>query len=229
MNNQLVNLPVTLDEGRVSVQKNGFYAVVTTTFGLKVAFDWRSRAYVTLPGTYEGAVCGLCGNYNGKNTDDLIPRDGDKLASPLDFGNSWQVGEIPGCVGGCKGACPTCDINQKVQYEQNNFCGIIKDPSGPFRECHARVSPADYFEDCVFDVCLYKGKKDVLCQAVASYTDACQSEGVKVYNWRTSQFCGECFRFNGMHFIAIIYCNNCGIEGKQAYLGCVLFFFLYSH
>lgn len=183
------------------MEKNGFYAVVTTNFGLKVAFDWRSRASVTLPGTYKGVVCGLCGNYNDKMQDDLIPKDGGKPVSPPDFGNSWKVAEIPGCNGGCKGVCPKCDINQKVQYEQKDFCGIIKDPSGPFRDCHAKVNPDEYFEDCIFDVCLYKGRKDVLCQAVASYTDACQNEQAKVYNWRTAQFCRE-FNFNN-----IFYCH----------------------
>lgn len=205
MNNKLVNLPVTLDE-RITVQKNGAYAVVTTDFGLKVAFDWLSQASVTLPGTYEGAVCGLCGNYNGNQADDLIPKNGEKPVSPPEFGDSWQVAEIPGCVGGCKGVCPKCDINQKVQYEQKDFCGIIKDPSGPFRECHPKVSPAEFFEDCVFDVCLYKGRQDVLCEAVASYTGACQNEGAKVYDWRTSQFCGKkCLYFNKICFITIIY------------------------
>lgn len=231
MNNNLVNLPVTLDEGRISVQKNGFFAVVTTSFGLKAAFDWRSRASVTLPGTYEGAVCGLCGNYNGKKGDDLIPKNGDKPVPASEFGNSWQIGEIPGCVGGCKGVCPKCDINQKVQYEQKDFCGIINDPSGPFRECHAKVSPAEYFEDCVFDVCMYKGRKDVLCEAVASYTEACQNEGAKVLNWRTSQFCGEkCFHFHKIYVIAIIYSDTWGEnEVKHIHLSYVCFPFLYSN
>lgn len=191
VDNKLVNLPVTLEEGRITVQKNGGYGVVKTEFGLQVTFDWRSRASVTLPGTYKGAVCGLCGNYNGNERDDLIPKSGSRAVSAADFGNSWKVAEIPGCVGGCKGVCPQCDINQKVQYEQKNFCGIIKDPSGPFRHCHSNVDPAEFFEDCVFDVCLFKGREDVLCDAIASYTDACQNKGAKVYEWRKSQFCGE--------------------------------------
>lgn len=202
------------------MQKRGFYAVVTTTFGLEVTFDWRSRASVTLPETYKGAVCGLCGNLNGKKADDLIPKNGDKSVSPPDFGNSWLVDTIPNCIGGCKGACPKCDINQKIRYEQKGFCGIIKDPSGPFRECHAKVSPDEYFEDCVFDVCLYKGRKDVLCQAVEAYTDACQSEGVKLYNWRTSQFCGKTqVHFDKLFFNAVI--HSCNVEGKETYLRCV--------
>uniref|UniRef100_A0A3Q1GW32 Fc gamma binding protein n=1 Tax=Acanthochromis polyacanthus TaxID=80966 RepID=A0A3Q1GW32_9TELE len=189
VNGELVNLPITLDEGKVSVQRSGCYAVVTTDFGLRVTFNWASAVFVTLPSNYMGAVCGLCGNYNGKAQDDLIPKNGDKPVSPANFGASWRVAEIPGCVEGCKGVCPDCDITQKVKYEKGDFCGIISDPKGPFRDCHSKVDPAEYFEDCVYDVCLYNGRKDVLCDNLGSYTSACQDAGAKVYSWRTSQFC----------------------------------------
>uniref|UniRef100_A0A3B3TRJ8 Fc gamma binding protein n=1 Tax=Poecilia latipinna TaxID=48699 RepID=A0A3B3TRJ8_9TELE len=189
VNNELVNLPININDGQISVHKSGWYAVVTTDFGLKVTFNWQSAAFVTLPSNYMGAVCGLCGNYNGKPEDDLTPKDGNTPVKPADFGTSWRVAEIPGCVEGCKGVCPTCDITDKIQYEKKDFCGIIRDPDGPFRECHSKVDPADYFEDCVYDVCLYKGRKDVLCQAITSYTSACQEVGAKVHSWRTSQFC----------------------------------------
>lgn len=191
MDNEVVNLPTTLEEGKISVQKHGSYGVIKTEFGLKVTFDWRSRASVTLPGDYKGTVCGLCGNYNGNKKDDLIPKNGNKPVSAADFGNSWKVGEIPGCVGGCKGVCPKCDINQKVKYEQKSFCGILKDPRGPFRDCISKVSPDEFFEDCVFDVCLFNGRQNVLCDAIASYTEACQNQGAKVYEWRKSQSCRE--------------------------------------
>nr|XP_054596325.1 IgGFc-binding protein [Nothobranchius furzeri] len=189
VNEELLNLPVSLNEGRISVYKSGLFAYVTTDFGLKVSFNWESAVFLTLPSNYMSAVCGLCGNYNGRSQDDLTPKDGNKPVNPTDFGSSWRVAEIPGCVEGCKGVCPDCDITEKVQYEKNDFCGMIRDPKGPFRECHAKVDPAGFFEDCVYDVCLYKGLKDVLCQAVTSYTSACQEVGANVYSWRTNQFC----------------------------------------
>lgn len=206
VNNELVNLPVTLDEGKISVYKSGWSAVVTTNFGLKVTFNWNSAVYVTLPSTYMGAVCGLCGNYNGKAQDDLIPKNGDKPVSADTFGTSWRVAEIPGCVEGCKGVCPNCDINEKVQYEKKDFCGIITDPKGPFRDCHAKVDPAGFFEDCVYDVCLYKGRKDVLCEAITSYTSACQAVGAKVYSWRTKQFCAVKCSIHSHYEICAIGC-----------------------
>ncbi|XP_071062157.1 IgGFc-binding protein [Pseudochaenichthys georgianus] len=189
VNKELVNLPVTLDDGRVSVFKSGWSAVVKTNFGLKVSFNWYGAVFVTLPSNYMGAVCGLCGNYNGKPQDDLTPKNGDKPVLPADFGVSWRVAEIPGCVDGCKGVCPSCDITQKVQYEKGDFCGLLRDPKGPFRDCHAKVDPAGYFEDCVYDVCLYEGRKDVLCQAITSYTSACQAVGAKMYRWRSIHYC----------------------------------------
>ncbi|XP_070690944.1 IgGFc-binding protein [Pempheris klunzingeri] len=189
VNNELVNLPVTLDGGQISVFKSGWYAVVTTNFGLKVSFNWDSAVFVTLPSNYMRAVCGLCGNYDGNPQDDLIPKNGSKPVSTADFGASWRVAEIPGCIEGCKGACPDCDITQKVQYEKGDFCSMLTDPKGPFHDCHGKVDPAGYLEDCVYDVCLYKGRKDVLCQAITTYTSACQAVGAKVYSWRTSQFC----------------------------------------
>uniref|UniRef100_A0A3P9H1N3 Fc fragment of IgG binding protein n=1 Tax=Oryzias latipes TaxID=8090 RepID=A0A3P9H1N3_ORYLA len=189
LNDQLVNLPVSLVEGKVSVYKSGWFAVVTTDFGLKVSFNWHSAAFVTLPSNYMGAVCGLCGNYNGNMQDDLTPKNGNTPVKPTDFGTSWRVAEIPGCIEGCQGVCPSCDITQKVQYEKEDLCGIIRNTKGPFRDCHAKVDPAGFFEDCVYDVCMYEGRKDVLCQAVTAYTSACQGVGANVYSWRSSNFC----------------------------------------
>ncbi|KAM9309078.1 IgGFc-binding protein [Pholidichthys leucotaenia] len=186
---ELENLPVTLEEGKVSVNKGGLYAVLTADFGLKVTFNWGSALFVSLPSTYMNSVCGLCGNYNGKRKDDLHPKNGDSPVSPAEFGVSWKVAEIPGCVDGCKGKCPNCDITKKVQYEKQDFCGILIKSTGPFRDCHATVDPEGFFKDCVYDVCLYNGRKDLLCLAITSYTSACHERGANVYSWRSDQFC----------------------------------------
>uniref|UniRef100_A0AAV2MDS1 VWFD domain-containing protein n=1 Tax=Knipowitschia caucasica TaxID=637954 RepID=A0AAV2MDS1_KNICA len=189
VNDEFVNLPISLQDGEVTVHKSGWYAVISTSFGLEVKFDWKSAVFVTLSSDYKGAVCGLCGNYNGKENDDLIPKNGIQPVEPAVFGASWRVAEIPGCLDACEGECPDCDITEKDKYENNDYCGIIKDPRGPFRDCHAQVDPADAFEDCVFDVCTFEGTQDILCQAITAYTSACQEVGAKVYSWRTEQFC----------------------------------------
>ncbi|XP_057206432.1 IgGFc-binding protein isoform X2 [Triplophysa rosa] len=191
VNGELLNLPVHLIEGQVSVFKSGWSAVIQTSFGLKVTFDWNSMATVTLPSTYRGAVCGLCGNYNGNPADDLTLKESTLPASgPVEFGASWHVAEIPGCVHGCTSICPDCDPTTKRLYETSEFCGLLHDPQGPFTDCHATLDPAMYFENCVYDVCLYNGRRDVLCQAITAYVSTCQAMGISIGPWRTSQFCG---------------------------------------
>jgi hypothetical protein len=170
---ELANLPLSLAGNRVSVYKSGRYAVVSTNFGLKVLYDWERALFISVPSSYMGQVSGLCGNYNGKAEDDLIPMNGKEIVSQAEFGASWQVEKIPGCVDSCKGKCPSCDNTQKRRYETGTFCGILTDPKGPFRDCHSKVNPADYFEECVFDVCSFEARKKVLCQAITSYSSAC--------------------------------------------------------
>ncbi|XP_018601004.2 IgGFc-binding protein isoform X1 [Scleropages formosus] len=189
VNGLLTLLPVYLDGIQVSIYKSGLNAVVKTSFNLMVSFDWNSAVFVTLPSTYAGSVCGLCGNFNSNPRDDLTMKNGQLTPNPTDFGRSWLVEEIPGCVHSCTGVCTVCDTTQKQQYGSNTFCGLLRDPNGPFRNCHAIVDPSGYFEDCVYDVCLYKGKRDMLCQAITAYMSVCQDSGAKVEAWRAKQSC----------------------------------------
>uniref|UniRef100_A0A672MAK9 VWFD domain-containing protein n=1 Tax=Sinocyclocheilus grahami TaxID=75366 RepID=A0A672MAK9_SINGR len=191
VNGELLNLPLHLFEGQISVFRSGWSAVVQTSFGLKVTFDWNSFATVTVPSTYMGAICGLCGNYNGKPEDDLTVRGTVLPASgPLEFGASWSVAEIPDCVHGCTESCQDCDPTRRSVYETSDFCGLLRDPEGPFKDCQTVLDPACFFEDCVYDVCLYNGRRDLLCQAITAYVTACQAMGRTISPWRTAEFCG---------------------------------------
>uniref|UniRef100_A0A8C9SH70 VWFD domain-containing protein n=1 Tax=Scleropages formosus TaxID=113540 RepID=A0A8C9SH70_SCLFO len=191
VNGELANLPVTLADENVMIYKSGLFAVVQISFGVKISFDWNSVAFVIVPSTYEGAMCGLCGNYNQNPKDDMKMKDGEIAANGTELGQSWRVAEIPGCVHGCKGPCPDCDITQKVQYETNQYCGLLQDPQGPFSNCFSTVDPSGFFQDCLYDVCLYKGQNAMQCKTLTAYTAACQSKGVKLDEWRTPNFCGD--------------------------------------
>lgn len=192
VNGVLLNLPFNLLQGQVSVFRSGFYAVVQTSFGLKVTFDWNSFATVTVPSTYMGAVCGLCGNYNGNPEDDLAVKGTTSLAyGPVEFGASWLVAQIPGCAHGCTDNCQTCDTSKMSLYGTSDYCGLLRDPQGPFRDCHTVLNPGPFFEDCVYDVCLYGGRRDILCQAITAYVSSCQAMGKTISPWRSAEFCGE--------------------------------------
>lgn len=51
---------MTLTNG-VKIYLSGKFVVLETTFGLRVRFDGNHHADVTLPSSYNGLLCGLCG------------------------------------------------------------------------------------------------------------------------------------------------------------------------
>ncbi|KAM3858157.1 IgGFc-binding protein-like [Diretmus argenteus] len=189
VNGELLNLPMTLDRSKLHLYTRGRFAVIETDFGVKVYYDWSSVAFVIIPGTYFGEMRGLCGNYNLNPKDDMQTRDGTQATTPEELGQSWKVGTTPGCVDGCRGPCPGCNATQRDLYTANAYCGLISDPAGPFRDCHAEVDPAGFLKDCLDDVCLYQGSGNVQCKTMTAYTAACQLKGAKVYAWRSAQFC----------------------------------------
>lgn len=176
----------------LKISRSGRKAVVETAAGITVTFDWGSRVTINVPGTYQGALCGLCGNYNGDRKDDMAMLNGQLARNGEKFGESWKVAATPGCSSVCKGAaCQTCSKSEKNKYKSQKHCGIIADKSGPFRNCHKHVDPAPYMDDCAFDTCQFEGHQKAVCEAVASYASACQSKGIAIFSWRRQNFCRE--------------------------------------
>lgn len=57
----------------------------------QVLWNGRSHLEVSVPGTYKGHTCGICGNFNNYHQDDLQLRSGHLTLSEATFGNSWKV------------------------------------------------------------------------------------------------------------------------------------------
>ncbi|KAF7670088.1 hypothetical protein LDENG_00056670 [Lucifuga dentata] len=189
VNGLLSNLPMTLDNNKIYLYMSGWFTVITTDFGLKVYYDWSSVAFAIVPSAYQGAMQGLCGNFNLNPKDDMQMRNGKQATSTEELGQSWKVSTIPGCVDGCSGQCPICNSMQRELYKTNSYCGLISDPTGPFRDCHSKVNPTAFLNDCLYDVCLYQGSKNMQCKTLTAYTAACQLKGATLYSWRSAQFC----------------------------------------
>nr|XP_023835729.1 kielin/chordin-like protein [Salvelinus alpinus] len=81
------------------VFRSGRRAVVETAAGITLTFDWHSTVHVKLPSTYQGAVFGLCGNYNAMPQVNLTMRDGHPTPNATWLGASWRVALVPGCRG----------------------------------------------------------------------------------------------------------------------------------
>lgn len=172
----------------MEVYQEGFHYAIITNFGLKVTYDMIYKVTVTVSANYMGKTCGLCGNYNDKADNFELP-DGKTTSDIKTFGAAWKVA-VPGvvCEDGCEGdQCPKCDSNQKKIYEKD--CGRITDPTGSFAACHSQLSPQSYYNDCVYDVCMSHGDRNVLCNSISAYVSDCQTIGVKINSWRTPDFC----------------------------------------
>lgn len=169
-------------------------AVLAADFGLQVTYDWNWQVEVTLPSSYHGAVCGLCGNMDRNPSNDHAFPNGTLAPSIPIWGGSWRApGWDPLCWDECQGSCPICAADQMEEYGGPGFCGpLAPGMGGPFATCHAHVAPDSFFKGCVLDVCLSGGAQDTLCQALAAYAAACQAAGITIKDWREQAGCGEC-------------------------------------
>eukprot|EP00069_Balaena_mysticetus_P005820 bmy_05002T0 len=163
----------------------GQYLVVETSIGIIVIWDKRTTIFIKLAPSYKGTVCGLCGNFDQRSSNDFTTRDHLVAESELDFGNSWK-------------AAPTCpDVNttpepctQKPHRRSwaEKQCSIIKGPV--FGVCHSKVDPKPFYEACVRDTCSCDtgGDCECFCSAVAAYAQECTKEEACVF-WRMPDLC----------------------------------------
>ncbi|KAI7798981.1 hypothetical protein IRJ41_016048, partial [Triplophysa rosa] len=208
VDNILNNIPLSLLNGQVKVFQEGLHYAITTDFGLKVTYDMIYRVTITVPSDYGDKMCGLCGNYNGNPNDEYQLPEGKQTTDVNTFGAAWKV-PVAGvvCDDGCIGnLCPICDPQKKIIYEKD--CSIITDPKGPFAACHGVINPMSYFNECVYDVCIGEGDRDMFCQSVGSYVIDCQDFGVAIQNWRTPQFCPLTCPANSHYQICAVICDT---------------------
>ncbi|NXG57438.1 FCGBP protein, partial [Hemiprocne comata] len=60
---------------------------------------------------------------------------------------------------------------------------------GPFRACHDVINPRDFYRNCLYDVCMSGGARQVLCQVLETYAATCRRNGATVHDWRTPAGC----------------------------------------
>uniref|UniRef100_A0A8C5QJV0 Uncharacterized protein n=1 Tax=Leptobrachium leishanense TaxID=445787 RepID=A0A8C5QJV0_9ANUR len=184
-------LPVSLVEGSVTVTWTGKYVTLQTDFRLTVSFDTDSSVDVKIPSTYSGLTCGICGNFNNRKSDDFLMPNGERAPNAEVLGHSWMVDDDdPLCHPSDPepDPLPDCPLDEQELYESNAFCGLLISRDGPFHVCNSVISPAGFFESCLFDMCALNGDQDILCSLLGAYADACQKEGILI-NWRTSTLC----------------------------------------
>ncbi|XP_070804020.1 kielin/chordin-like protein [Pituophis catenifer annectens] len=190
VDSQTVTLPF-LKEPLLSVEPKGSTLLLNTNIGVKVLWNGRSHLEVSVPGTYKGRLCGLCGNFNSFPQDDLRMRSGHLSLSEAAFGNSWKASQGGGRSHRCADALdadPCKGSGYRSRKEANARCKVLKSP--PFARCHAAVAPEPFFASCVYDLCACgaAGTDDCLCEVLEAYASQCRHAGVML-QWRSPTLC----------------------------------------
>ncbi|KAJ8344242.1 hypothetical protein SKAU_G00315710 [Synaphobranchus kaupii] len=183
----------------------GLYIVVDSRIGISVVWDRKTSVRIILEPDLMGKVCGLCGDFDGDAKDDFTTQGQLVVSSPLEFANSWKVSS----------SCPDagvdtdpCSSNPHRHSWAMLQCSIIK--GNTFKNCHDKVDPIPYYDNCVSDSCACDtgGDCECFCTAVAAYAQACNEAEVCVA-WRTPDLCP-------------VYCDyfNAPLECKWHYSPC---------
>ncbi|XP_028412681.1 BMP-binding endothelial regulator protein-like isoform X2 [Dendronephthya gigantea] len=75
----------------VSIKKIGNKVTVTTDVGLTVDYDGLYNANINIGDEFSGTLSGICGEYNGKTSKDLVKPDRTDAGNDQDFVDSWKV------------------------------------------------------------------------------------------------------------------------------------------
>lgn len=91
VNGKRVTIPYRIEHKRLNINFTDDSVIVSTDIGIKVLWDGISVLEVSVPSSYRGRLCGLCGNFNSLPRDDFTSRHGKLLQDMQKFGHSWAV------------------------------------------------------------------------------------------------------------------------------------------
>uniref|UniRef100_A0A3B1K482 VWFD domain-containing protein n=1 Tax=Astyanax mexicanus TaxID=7994 RepID=A0A3B1K482_ASTMX len=162
---------------------------------------------------YIGNVRGLCGNFDGVVTNDLLTRSSSVVFSSLEFGNSWKTA-VPPCSDVTQEVFP-CERHSYCEAWAQRRCMILL--SDTFADCRLKVDPTSYYQACILESCSceFEGRFLGFCTAVAAYAEACNAQNVCV-NWRTPDLCPVYCDYyneeseNGWHYDLCGQTETCG-------------------
>uniref|UniRef100_A0A8C2FG06 VWFD domain-containing protein n=1 Tax=Cyprinus carpio TaxID=7962 RepID=A0A8C2FG06_CYPCA len=175
-----------LAEPLYSIQTVGLYIIISVpNLGITVIWDKHTRVTIQLEPQWR-VMLGLCGNFDGKVTNDLLTSSSSEVFSVLDFGNSWKTATPP-CSDVTHETFP-CERHSYCAAWAQRRCMILR--SDTFIDCHLKVDPEPYYQACVLESCSceFEGKFLGFCTAVSAYAEACSAKDVCI-NWRTPDLC----------------------------------------
>nr|XP_020731627.1 zonadhesin isoform X2 [Odocoileus virginianus texanus] len=194
INGTWVPLPATSQIRGVKVISRDGYMVLTISIGVEVKFDGNGFLEIEIPKAYYGKTCGMCGNFNGEEEDELLMPNDELAPDDVTYVDSWQDKEIdPNCRDDDKikeeseeepeTACQPADLERAQEQ-----CRAVFQTPG-WARCASRVILSPFLVKCTDSLCEFGGLSSALCQSLQAFAAACQARGIRPPIWRNSSFC----------------------------------------
>ena len=180
----------TMSIGEVKVEWIGSYPHVTfEDRDLDIFWDDAGSVQVSASSNLRQQLCGLCGFYNGDDSDDYRMRNGTTLTESdvQRFSRSWLT---EGSSGDCRDKQLNNTCNERNMNRSQEECAMLN--NAPFDSCHSVVDPKVYIENCESDYCTCvrtRNRDTCSCNVMANYARACVKAGVDVSTWRNVTGC----------------------------------------
>ncbi|OCT83942.1 hypothetical protein XELAEV_18022081mg [Xenopus laevis] len=190
VNSVYTQLPVST--ARVTIfRPTSFYIIVHMLKGIQVVIQLipLMQVYVVLDPIFKTKTCGLCGNFNDKQSDDFQAINGVIEGTGASFANTWKTqADCPNIKNVYEDPCSLSVENEQYALQ---WCGLITDPNGPFAACHSQVNPQMFQKNCMFDTCNCEKSEDCMCASLSSYSRTCVTKGVKLTGWQANTPCSK--------------------------------------
>ncbi|XP_034039661.1 zonadhesin-like [Thalassophryne amazonica] len=188
VHNTSVTLPYSTSGayGSLKVYKTNYCIILEASFGLRMMIDGQNRLFLQVDERHMYELCGLCGTYSGNQGDDFVTPDGQYVAEPFEFGDSWRAEGNNDCVDRSNNP-RLCDHNEENEAFKKCF-SLFGDG---FQPCHKSIHPESHLHSCVYDYCATAGDPRTLCESLKSYAVACMVAGVDLPHWQNGTACAN--------------------------------------
>lgn len=185
------NLPTVRFGPGYLLRETTLHVTVYTDIGLVVQWDKGTTVSLAVTPAWRGRVKGLCGNFDGDQTNDFqTPAGGVAEGDARVFGDAWKLQEScrSNLTSSSGDSHEVCEHKPHRTAWATQRCEVLK--STLFEPCHSEVDVEPYYERCVQDVCGCDsgGDCECLCTNMAAYAHECSAQGIHI-KWRSQSLC----------------------------------------